>query len=103
MTCLQKMSKNTYVDTVTSQLYQWLRIVGNLHEEKSVKPLAAGLMTITVSHMIYLLMWLTDSSLQIYSTKSQGTSDNNLDPKWKLEVRRYMCSETLLIFLVCTV
>ena len=49
-----------------------------MHEEKSVKPLAAGHLTITVSHMIYLLMWLTDSGLQIYSTKSQGTSDINL-------------------------
>ena len=73
-----------------------------MHVEKSVKPLAAGHLTITVSHMIYLLMWLTDSGLQIYSIKSKGTSDNNLDPKWKLKVRRCMCSETLLILLVCT-
>ena len=73
-----------------------------MHEEKSVKPLATGHLTITVSHMIYLLMWLIDYCLQIYCTKSQGTSNNNFDPKWKQKVRRCMCSETLLIFLVCT-
>ena len=55
----------------------------NLDEEKSVKPLD-GHLTITVGHMIYLLMWFTDSCLQIYSTKSWGTSDNKRDPKWKL-------------------
>ena len=74
----------------------------NMHEEKPVRPLADGHMTITVSHVIYLLMWLTDSCLQIYSTKRQLTTEINVDPKWKLKVRRCMCSDTLLIFLVCT-
>ena len=41
----------------------------NLHVEKPVSPLADGQLTITVGHMIYLLMWLTDFCLQIYSTK----------------------------------
>ena len=44
-----------------------------MHEEKPVRPLADGHMTTTVSHMVYLLMWLTDSCLQIYSAKRQGT------------------------------
>ena len=44
-----------------------------MHEEKSVRPLADGHMTMTVSRMIYLLMWLTDSCPQLYSTKRQGT------------------------------
>ena len=103
MICLQKISKNTYVDTVTSQFYEWLWIVGKFETCKTIGccPLH-GHLTITVGHMIYLLMWPTDSCLQIYSTKSKGTSDNNLDPKWKLQARRCMCSETLLIFLVCT-
>ena len=45
----------------------------NLHKEKPVSPLADGQLTITVGHMTYLMMWLTDSCLQIYSTKRQGT------------------------------
>ena len=48
-------------------------IVGRMHEEKPVGPLADGQLTITDSHVIYLMMWLTDSCLQIYSTKRQGT------------------------------
>ena len=72
-----------------------------MHEENPVSPLADDQLTITVGHMIYLLMWLTDSCLQIYSTIIKETG-NQIDPNWKLKVRRYMCSETLLIFLVCT-
>ena len=33
----------------------------NLHEEQPVSPLADGQFTITVGHMTYLMMWLTDS------------------------------------------
>ena len=40
-------------------------IVGKMPEEKPVSPLAGGQLTITDSHMTYLMMWLTDSCLQI--------------------------------------
>ena len=56
-------------------------IVGKMHEEKPVSPLADGQLTITVSHMIYLMMWLTDSRLQIYSTKKQGTRLTQMEAK----------------------
>ena len=46
----------------------------DLHVEKPVSPLADGQLTITLGHMIYLMMWLTDSCLKIHSTKRQGTS-----------------------------
>ena len=53
----------------------------NLHEEKPVSPLADGQLTITVGHMTYLMMWLTDSCLQIYSTKRKGTSLTQMETK----------------------
>ena len=53
--------------------------MGKKHAEKYARPLAVG-------HMIYLLMWLTGSCIQICRTKRQ-------------ELHSF---ETLLIFLVCT-
>ena len=67
MICFQ----NTYVDTVTSQVYEWLRSMGKKHAKK----------TLAVGHMTYLLMWLTDSCLQIIALKRQGTSGKKLWPK----------------------
>ena len=52
-----------------------------MHEEKPVSLLADGQLTITDSHMTYLLMWLTDSCLQIYSTKRQGTRLTQMEAK----------------------
>ena len=44
--------------------------------------------------MIYLLMWLTDSCLQIYSTNSKGTSDNNLESKERCKDQELIQSST---------
>ena len=46
-----------------------------------VRLLAFGHMTMTVCHMIHLLMWLIDYRLQIYSTKRRGTSGNKHGPE----------------------
>ena len=58
--------------------------------------------TLDVGHMIYLLMWLTDSCLQIYSTKKQGTVGNKLCPKMEDRSGDAYFLKLLLIFLVCT-
>ena len=43
----------------------------NLHEEKPVSPLADGQLTITVGHMTYLMMWLTDSCLKFIALRDR--------------------------------
>ena len=97
---LHIQGKNAYNNSLCNLSTIKIQLFNDFKEgfvEKPVRPLADGHMTITVSHMIYLLMWLTDSCLQIYSIKRQGTSDPKT--KWK---KGQESSETLLIFMVCT-
>ena len=74
MICLQKKVKKKHIWWHSDiSFMKDCCIVGKMHEEKPVSPLADGQLTITDSYMIYLMMWSTDSRLQIYSIKRQGT------------------------------
>ena len=82
MICLQKIvQKHICWHGDITGLWMTAALWVNLHEEKPVSPLADGQLTITVGHMTYLMMWLTDSCLQIYSTKRQGTSLTQMEAK----------------------